>query len=147
MGNNRILICDLEGREIEPKAVFGNKANQMGRHMERIRKSGMGDEIRYEGCYQIPEKRRSEYEESCTTLSFEQWMEKYHPQEIELERVSCFTQDQKVKKSFKFLCSTARKNGYFLEWKGRADGKGGNPDCWLVKQGKRVVGYIQLISS
>ena len=149
MGNIRMLICDTEGQEIEPRKIFGRRVKQIEKAMERIRKYGSGDELRYEGCYKIPAVFRSEYEGRNVDmeLSFDEWLEKHHPDERELERISCRIQDQNVNKSFKFVYGTARKNGYFLEWQGNSNGNGGNPDCWTVSQHRCIIGYVQLISS
>lgn len=149
MGAIKMIICDMEGREIDPKKIFGNRVNHIGKAMESICKYGSGDEARYEGCYKVPDMFRTEYEESYVDgeLSFDEWLEIHYPNERELERISCMAQDQKMKKKFKFIYGTARKNGYFLIWQGKANGKGGNPDCWTVKQRSRTIGNLQLIST
>jgi len=149
VGNIRMLICDTEGREIDPRKIFGKKVHIVEKAMAHILKYGLGDETRYEDCYRAPKALYEKYKESCVdgAISFTEWKEKYYPEECELERLSCFAQDQKIKKSFKLVYGAARKNGYFLEWQGKVNGKDGNPDWWTVSQHKCVIGHVQLISS
>lgn len=147
MDKIHMTIYDTDGREINPRKLFGKKVPIVKKAMVQILKYGLGDKSRYEECYKVPMDLYSKYEESCKdgSISFNEWKEKHFPEECELERLSCFTQDQKVAKCFKQVYGAARKNGIYLEWRGKVDGDGNEPDCWTVSKYGCVIAYIQLI--